>query len=390
MKKILVVTNGNIGDFVLATSALKLLRQGLPEDEITLITSVRVKDFIEGLNKEWIDSSKTLFFPRNDNHKKTAVAGAFIDNVIYTDFSFTRSFIRQRVDQVFWFVKNYFKIKRSAFDDCVFLDHSRFFAKVMPLTGIKNLIGPSTWWSGDKVPNPNISSLTKAVPLPENSDNTHMVERYQTIIRSYLDNCNLSTPLLPKTKQETAEKVNKLLNKTNKYSVTFSLRGDNIKGNKKIYPVTHAIEIIKRLHNQIDADYYMLGTKIFYDDAEYIKYQIPEAKIHNLCSKTSLPELKTVFEQTDLLISVDTGAIHIAAVTNTNIIGLYGANDGNSFPVSSRSTVLYVKQPCSPCNYTRTVLGIPCPYGDNPKCLESVTPDMVSGAALKILKGLNK
>jgi len=364
MRKILVVTNGNIGDFVLATSALKLLRQGLPDTKITLITSIRVKGFIDGFN---------------DN--------ILIDKVIYTDFSFTKSFLRQRLDQIYWFIKNYFKIKREAFDDCIFLDHSRFFAKAIPLTGIKNLIGPSTWWCGNKIPNPNITSLTMAVPLPENSDNTHMAERYQTIIRCYINSCNLSMPVLPKTQPETAEKISKLLNKTKKYAVTFSLRGDNIKGNKKIYPVSHTVEIIKKLSLQIEADYYMLGTKIFYNDAEYIKSQIPDARIHNLCAKTSLTDLKSVFEQTDLLISVDTGTIHIAATTNTNIISLYGANDGNSFPVSHRAVILYTGEACSPCNYTRTVLNITCPYGDNPKCLESITPDMVVETALKILRG---
>ena len=362
MKNILVVTNGNIGDFVLATSALKLLRAELPYANITLITSRKIRDLIP-------------------KHTLT-------DEIIWTDFSFTRGFLRQRADQIIWFIRRYFKIKKAKFDDCIFLDHSRFFARAIPLIGIKNLIGPETWWCGSNISNPNIKFLTKAVQLPKDSDNNHMMERYQTIIRSYLGSCNLSMPVLPETMKNTNDKVAKLLNKTKKYSITFSLRGDDIEGNKRIYPIMHAVEIIKNLSSKISADFYILGTKVAYDEAERIKKETADsALVSNLCGQTSLMELKSVFEQTDLLISVDTGTIHIAATTKTNIIGLYGpAKPAHSAPVSSKAVILYANEDCSPCHYKRTVLGTPCAYGDNPKCLLDITPDMVVEAALKVLK----
>jgi heptosyltransferase-2 len=359
MKKIIAITNGNIGDFVLAVSALKLLREGLSEAKITLITSRKVKDFIEPLY--------------------------LADEIIYTDFSFAKRAFLQRIDQILWFLKNYFKIRNEKFDDCIFLDHSRFFAKAISLMNIKNLIGPATWWCGNKAVNPNINSLTRAVELPENSDTLHMAERYQTIARNYLNNFNLAMPLLPQTSEQTKEKVKKLLNRTKKHAIAFSLRGDNINGHKKIYPVSHTIEIIKRLSLSADADFYLLGTSIYNNDAERIISETREARVHNLCMKTSLADLKAVFEQTDLLICVDTGTIHIAATTPINIIGLYGANAYNSFPVSHRAVILHTGEKCSPCNNNMTVLNIPCPYGDNPVCLFNIKPEMVVNEANKIL-----
>jgi ADP-heptose:LPS heptosyltransferase len=364
MKKILVVTNGNIGDFVMATSALKLLRQFSKDSQITLITSIKVKDFVEKLS--------------------------LADAIIYTDFSFTKNTFRQRLDQITWFLKNSLKIRKEQFDDCIFLDHSRFFAKAIPLCvrgrGIKNLIGPSTWWCGNNIINPNIKKLNKVVILPTNSDMLHMSERYQTIVRTYLGICNLAKPVLPKTNALTAKNTARLLSRTKKYALTFSLSGESIKRHKKIYPAEYVIKIIDVLSKEFDVDFYIIGTKNCYNEAEYIKNKSTNITVHNLSGKTSLRELKSIFEQTDLLISVDTGTIHVAATTNINIIGLYGGtNPHNSCPMTHKSELLYVKQNCSQCNYTRTVLGIPCQFGDNPKCLTDIKPEMVIELARKIL-----
>jgi ADP-heptose:LPS heptosyltransferase len=359
MKKILVVTNGNIGDFVMATSALKLLRQFKKDSQITLITSIKVKDFVENIN--------------------------LADSIIYTNFSFAKSIPRQRLNQIAWFFKNYHKIRKEKFDDCVFLDHSRFFAKAIPFLGIQSLIGPSTWWCGNDVVNPNVKTLTKVVTLPNNSDTLHMSERYQTIIRAYIGIYNLAKPVLPKINEITTKTVARLLSRAKKYAITFSLSGDSIKGHKKTYPKEYVIKIIDVLSKEFDIDFYIIGAKNNYNDAEYIKNKLTNIKVHNLSGKTSLLGLKSIFEQTDLLISVDTGTIHVAATTNMNIIGLYGANPHNSCPMTNKAQLLYVKQNCSPCNYTRTVLEIPCKFKDNPKCLADIKPEMVIETARKIL-----
>ncbi|MDR0822800.1 MAG: hypothetical protein LBN20_03350, partial [Endomicrobium sp.] len=162
-------------------------------------------------------------------------------------------------------------------------------------------------------------------------------------------------------------------------------RGDDIKGNKRIYPVLYLIEIIQKLAVEFDIDFYMLGTQNSFKDAQKIMSACPNSSVKNLCCKTKLVHLKPIFEQTDLLISVDTGTIHIAAATNTHIIGLYGPILYNSLPMSHRAQILYVKQPCSPCHYSRTVLKIPCPYGDKPKCLSDIKPPMVIEAVKKQL-----
>jgi ADP-heptose:LPS heptosyltransferase len=351
MKCILVVSNGNIGDFIMQTGALKLLRENCPKSRIVLFAPKKTADFAETLN--------------------------FCDKVFYTDFSFRGGAAKQLFERLFWLFKNYLKIKRERFDDCIFLDHSRFFARAIALFKIKNLIGPSTWWCGNNIKNPNAARLTKVVELPPNSDTLHLTNRYQILVRNYCGSFNLSKPYLSPSPKEAIQKAETLLRKKNKHSVALSLRGDNIKGNQKIYPKQFCLEFIKKLSKETGFDFYFVGTADFYNYAESVRKELNALNIVNLCSKTSLLELKALFEKMDLVISVDTGAIHLAAAANAKIIGLFGANPQNSIPVSHKAEILYVKEPCSPCHYTRTVLKIPCQYGDSPKCLENISPDMI-------------
>jgi heptosyltransferase-2 len=360
MKKILIISNGNIGDFVMQTGALKLLRQSLPNNKITLIVSNRAKEFITELN--------------------------LADDIIYTDFSFTGSFVGQFISRALWFIKNFIALRKANFDDCLFLDHSKFFAKIATLLKIKNLIGPSTYWCGNNIKNPYISSLNTVIELPQNSDKTHMSQRYQMMARTYTQSQNLFMPVLPKSKSIDKETAVKFLNKSKKYSMALCLCGDNIKGHKKIYPLSHTIELIKNLNSRISASFYFLGLKHYFQQAQKVKQAIPESDIHNLCSKTNIKELKALLEQIDLLICVDTGVIHIAAAVNAKIIGLYGHSmPQNSAPVSSKAEILYIKEKCSPCPYSRTILGIPCQYGDSPKCLENIAPEIVAERAITLL-----
>jgi ADP-heptose:LPS heptosyltransferase len=56
-----------------------------------------------------------------------------------------------------------------------------------------------------------------------------------------------------------------------------------------------------------------------------------------------------------------------------------------SRPVSSEAVILYTEEDCSTCHCKRTILVIPCPFGNKPKCLENIQPEMVVRAARKLL-----
>jgi ADP-heptose:LPS heptosyltransferase len=71
----------------------------------------------------------------------------------------------------------------------------------------------------------------------------------------------------------------------------------------------------------------------------------------NLAGKTSLALLPAVLQACDLLISNDTGTIHVAAATGTATLGLYfsTAYYSETAPYGGNHAVLQVEIPCAPC-----------------------------------------
>ena len=103
---------------------------------------------------------------------------------------------------------------------------------------------------------------------------------------------------------------------------------------------------------------------------------LPEDKCSiNLMGKTTIRELIDLFNISDLLISHDSGAIHLASLTEINIIALFGPETPLLYgPLTSKKKILYSNFACSPCisayNHRKSVC-------ENNKCLKAITPQQV-------------
>ncbi|MDY6863152.1 MAG: lipopolysaccharide heptosyltransferase II [Thermodesulfobacteriota bacterium] len=70
----------------------------------------------------------------------------------------------------------------------------------------------------------------------------------------------------------------------------------------------------------------------------------------NLCGKTSLRELIVVFKKSRLVLTVDSGPMHIAAAVQTPLVALFGpTSPGRTGPYSHKATVIQKNISCSPC-----------------------------------------
>jgi lipopolysaccharide heptosyltransferase II len=104
----------------------------------------------------------------------------------------------------------------------------------------------------------------------------------------------------------------------------------------------------------------------------------------SLTGRTSLPELAALLARCDLLVSGDSGPLHIACAVGTPVIGLYGPTDPQiSGPLGQRAVVL--RQPiwCAPCYDASAVAD--CRFG-NPVCMKTLEPEAVLVAARRLLK----
>jgi lipopolysaccharide heptosyltransferase II len=104
----------------------------------------------------------------------------------------------------------------------------------------------------------------------------------------------------------------------------------------------------------------------------------------SLVGHTSVLELVALLEHVDVLISGDSGPLHIAAALGTPVVGIYGPTDPlvNGPRANGPAIVLRHDLPCSPC-YT---LDGPaeCPLGD-PICMRLVSPEQVYKAVRQLL-----
>jgi ADP-heptose:LPS heptosyltransferase len=103
----------------------------------------------------------------------------------------------------------------------------------------------------------------------------------------------------------------------------------------------------------------------------------------NIAGKTSLVETAAVIARSELLVSGDSGVLHLAVGLGVPTVSLFGPGIADKWaPQGDRHVVLTKNLPCSPC--TRFGYTPRCPI--NAECLRLITPAEVTEAVLKLLK----
>ena len=90
----------------------------------------------------------------------------------------------------------------------------------------------------------------------------------------------------------------------------------------KNWPVERFVELGRRLAAERGASLYVAGGPEDESVCSEIAGSIGEAQ--NLCGTTSLPELGGVIREMDLVVSVDTGPMHMAVAVGTPVVAIFG------------------------------------------------------------------
>ncbi|MDD5070990.1 MAG: glycosyltransferase family 9 protein, partial [Candidatus Omnitrophica bacterium] len=304
-----------------------------------------------------------------------------VDELIKTNYKcfFSKNVFIRWGYKITWFIKIYKYMHNS--DILICLDkHSLFTKFAKYVCGIKDIVGPNNLWFGYDIKNNDSKYFTKTVIMPEDSDRNHCMMRYQHIIRSVYSNYNLSIPKIPDT-SNLANKIIKLIGNTKKYKIVLCTQGTAV---WKCFGLDYSIKLLDMLKQLNNVTFFIVGSSINQKkEADLIKLKLQKMDIHNICCKTSLLELKEFLKNMDLLISVDTGVAHLAAVSNIPIISFYGATlPEQTGPITSKANMIYHKLDCLPCNSQIEINKKIC---KEPKCIYNVTPKHVMEIIIKIL-----
>lgn len=148
---------------------------------------------------------------------------------------------------------------------------------------------------------------------------------------------------------------------------------------KRWLPGRYAL-LADRLIGALHADVLIFGSAA----EEPLAEEIARAMKHTptvLAGQTSLRQLMALLSQCRLVVTNDSGAMHLAAVLGLPLVAIFGStNERATGPMSSRARVVKHPVVCSPCGLRV------CPIDF--RCMEAVTVEGVEKAALGLVEEL--
>ena len=209
----------------------------------------------------------------------------------------------------------------------------------------------------------------------------HRVNHQLRIIESYFKGFN-TDKAYPYLKGSNID-VKKKYNLKKSYIVICPTNSKFKKKNHRGYrawPLNNWNNLVKKVITQTKLDIVITGEK---NEKEFIdQLDIRNERVHNLCGKTSLPNLFEVMKNSECVIANDSGSVHVAGVSCKKVIALHGptpfAETGPYGNSTNEIIEANLNMSCSPCyNTNRITL---CPKNS---CMINLSPDKVLTYILK-------
>ena len=336
-KNILVNALVNLGDVVLTTSAIALLRKAYPDAKITMMVKPVVREAVEN--------------------------NPLIDEVILFQYKAKENSLGKM-----WAMAKDLKARR--FDLSISLDRKLRPALLCWLAQIPVRVG------GTRIFDNKLSRVTwlytDTIPITHDLENTLQAETYQAVVRGFTGTEEHAEPVFARITPEAEAHAEALLARLPEKQRRIALC---VKGTfaLKTWPKEYFAQVVHKLAERYDASFFIVGAP---NDRPYADEVIAamDQPVENFCGETSLVSLAAIIRKSDLLITVDTGATHIAATTGVKMVVMYGCTSPNRWhPINRNARVLTSREACCPCS----VRAEECPSNPRPACLWHVTPQMV-------------
>lgn len=186
--------------------------------------------------------------------------------------------------------------------------------------------------------------------------------------------------LIPKEKQIAAYRLLRKEGYENRGKLIAFQMGSNKP--HRAWPTENFALLANQLMKDSHVEILLLGTKKERALSDRFKC-LCNVPVIDLVGKTSLTDLVAVLEQSNLLVSNDTGTIHIASAVKTRTLGLFfsSAYFGETAPYGDGNIIIQAELPCSPCLEKEVC--------EDLKCKDLLTVEAVKDVAKAMLEGKN-
>ncbi|HSB68182.1 MAG TPA: lipopolysaccharide heptosyltransferase II [Candidatus Methylomirabilis sp.] len=262
------------------------------------------------------------------------------------------------------------EVRREGFDLAVLFPNSLDAALIPWLAGVPRRVGYPT--DGRRL------LLTHPIPRSPRRPGRHQVEHYLDIVRA-LGGDGRPAPRLHVTDNVRNATLEFLRDKSiGESDVLVAMNPGAVYGSAKQWPADRFAAVADGLADGWGARVALIGSA-----REGHILEAVAARMHRpailLGGQTDLATLMGLLERAHLLLSNDTGAMHVAAALDTPVVAIFGPTDVEATgPLSCLSRVVREPVPCSPCLLRE------CPIDHG--CMTGVSVDRVLQAAGDLLE----
>jgi lipopolysaccharide heptosyltransferase I len=148
----------------------------------------------------------------------------------------------------------------------------------------------------------------------------------------------------------------------------------------KRWPVEHFTDLVRRLAAERPGfRFAILGGADDKEAGAAIAQAAPQQCL-DLTGKISLPEMIEWIRLSELMISNDTGPMHVAAALGKPVVAIFGPTEPRrTGPYGQLQNVVRIDLPCAPCMKST------CHYAKPMECLRAISPEMIFTRAISLL-----
>ena len=327
-----------IGDLVMATPILSDLRRAYPDAHITAMCRSPICELL----KEDPEINELFCFSKASGFGRRMERRNIID-----------------------------KLRKGKYDLGVMLTHSLSSAWWFWLGKMQYRLGYEC--NGRKL------FLTHPLPFPEGIQNQHLVITYKTLLEPLGIPMSDTAPRLYMTQKEIDDARSRLSQHRIPEDATIvGINPGATYGSAKCWLPERFREVTERLLQDKQIYIVYFGDQATASIVKEICTGFPP-RVVNLAGATSLRELASLIINCDVLLTNDSGPMHLADAVGTPIVAVFGSTSEIVTGPYRSGTLIHKHVECSPC-YQRT-----CPIDF--RCMKRIQSDEVYEAIMKNLSG---